>query len=173
MNHLKQPILFFLGCAFFLSTAHADKVPSPPAKCPKHSTPSVSHAGPACKPTACKAGCKKGTTCQVVKLCIEKRKGYSSGGKLTVDHVVGFCDPKDACQTGKCESRKTCVAKAAPKKPAKNAKKTKETPSSPPAASTTKPASSSCQSTARSSLPGLTLSFLVMLVFVRIRRRSK
>jgi hypothetical protein len=97
------------------SVASADAVMPPPASCPEGSTPSTSHAGPHCSPSASctmPATCGTGETCEAVGLCIER---VACGGLMPPDagpcfeeHVVDNCAVGGSCASGTCEVRSVC-----------------------------------------------------------------
>lgn len=97
------------------SIAAADVVGPEPASCPAGSSPSVSHSGPYCRPTAeCTgdASCSASQTCGPVQQCIETR---GCGGLMppdaepcTLEHVVGPCDGDGTCDVGECRARNLC-----------------------------------------------------------------
>ena len=97
------------------SIAAADVVGPEPESCPAGSSPSVSHSGPYCRPTAectSEASCGASQTCGAVMQCVETR---GCGGLMppdaepcTLEHVVGPCDGDGSCDVGVCRARDLC-----------------------------------------------------------------
>jgi len=107
---------FVLLAALVLASGavRADVVRPPPTECPPGAIGETSHGGPHCVAYVCERGCKAGTSCQSMGLCIEKRHGGSIDGPFEFEAVAGVCAAGGKCERGTCVTLKVC----APSKPA-------------------------------------------------------
>ncbi|MBX3274024.1 MAG: hypothetical protein KF729_27410 [Sandaracinaceae bacterium] len=104
-----------LAVAALVSLAHArasaDRVPPPPADCPRGSVGQTSHAGPYCAPTSCEGGrgCERGQRCEEIALCIARER-YTPHSRLAGDAPrATYRDvARGPCVDGACPRGGTC-----------------------------------------------------------------